>query len=268
MITQHPSPHAVRRFYDAFLQSRMLSYRLQGSPRIDAALRMVLPHIRRDSRVLDIGCGIGMAAERVAIRARDGFVWACDLSESNIWYARSTVRRPNAEFFVCDVIDDFEPLRRRIPGPLDAILLLDVVEHIPSFVRASLFERLRALAREGGLLVLTYPSPAYQNYLRHHEPEEMQPIDEVVHAVDVVAAAEAAGFHLHYYNVVDVFRRAQYVHCIFRVGDSCDPIVPSLRARLGLAARAIIDRYVRVPLRRRRYVTQVFGHGSGDGHAP
>lgn len=119
-----------RVFYDEFLSHRMLDYRIYGNRRIQLAIQRVLTVTTPTSHVLEIGCGIGMVAERIARRARHGHVWACDLSESNVAFARGSVRRKNIDFFACDVLSDFDEVKRRVSS-VDVVAMVDVLEHLP-----------------------------------------------------------------------------------------------------------------------------------------
>lgn len=44
----------VRAFYDEFLESRMVQYRLFGNRRIEQAARRIEPYIQHHHRVLDV----------------------------------------------------------------------------------------------------------------------------------------------------------------------------------------------------------------------
>jgi ubiquinone/menaquinone biosynthesis C-methylase UbiE len=72
----NPNPDTARVFYDDFLVSRLCDYRFHKNARIEAAIQRVLPFVTVDSNVLDVGCGIGLVAERVARKAKSGFIWA------------------------------------------------------------------------------------------------------------------------------------------------------------------------------------------------
>src|SRR5437773_924217 len=98
---KRPAPvdsESVRAFYDEFADSRMLQYLSEENPRIEKAIARILPYVGMNSIVLEIGCGIGLVTERIAAKATKGSIWACDISERNISYARQRVRLPNVQF--------------------------------------------------------------------------------------------------------------------------------------------------------------------------
>lgn len=256
-----PGQGDIRAFYDRFLRSRMLQYRLARNLRLQRALAFVQPHVAPDTLCLDIGCGIGIVTEAIARRASRGFVWACDLSADIVWYARQTVRDENVEFFVGDVLRDFDGLRARVSRPVSLVVMVDVLEHLPLPSHVTLFANLRSIVTEHAEIVLTHPSPAYQAHLRAHNPAELQIIDETVEPEHLLEASAAAGFYLKYYSLEDVRLPEQYVHCVLRVRHHTTRLTPlppgSLAHRLKDRIRGVCDRLLR-PVRRRRYVTRVF----------
>jgi trans-aconitate 2-methyltransferase len=255
-----------REFYDAFLQSRMLSYRVGNNPRIRKAGKRVLEYVDPESHVLELGCGIGIVTERVAKQATRGRVLACDLSENNIWYAQQTVKHSNVEFLVCDVLTEFATVRSRIVKPVDVVVLVDVIEHLPASSHGELFQHIQSVAAPNSVVVLTYPSSFYQRFLREKKPAELQPLDEDIEPAKLVANAEAAGFFLSHYSLENVWLTRQYVHCVFERDLECEEIREPRLLRIAKHLSASIDR-TRQPFRRRKYVDAVFDAGRKDRNA-
>jgi hypothetical protein len=67
-------------------------------------------------------------------------------------------------------------------------------------------------------VVLTFPSPQYQRYLRAENPRDLQIIDEVIELADLLALANDTGFTLRHFSLEDVWFKNQYVHCPSEVG--------------------------------------------------
>jgi trans-aconitate 2-methyltransferase len=218
---------AVRRFYDDFRDRQMVGYRLRKNRRIERAIDRITPYVGPDSRVLELGCGIGIVTERIAKRLAGGFVWACDLSPKNVEYARETVQSRSTDFFVCDVLEDFQRIQDRVSQPVDLILMVDVIEHLPLERHSDLFASLARISGPRTIAVLTYPSPQYQRFLREHEPENLQIIDEVVELDSLLSAAKQGEFSLRQYALVDVWRHNQYAHCVLQRGIDVDRIEAS-----------------------------------------
>jgi ubiquinone/menaquinone biosynthesis C-methylase UbiE len=112
-------------------------------------------------RALDVGCGSGHTAERLA----DDFgqVLAVDLSEPMIAIARAKRSRPNLEYRVADALAVDE-------GGFDLVYSHTMMHHLPDY-RAGL-EHLRSLIRPGGMIALVdnvcdlYPTPPRKAYTR------------------------------------------------------------------------------------------------------
>lgn len=149
----------VKEFYDSFLDKRMISYRIDGSPRIDAAHAFASRHLADRKLIADIGCGIGIFAERVGNDLPNAKVIAVDLSEKNIAYAKATVKAANVLFSAASVTKQFSVVRDLAGGPVDAFCMIDVIEHIPEEARPSLLQDMAQIASDDAILVLTYPSP-------------------------------------------------------------------------------------------------------------
>ena len=156
-----------------------------------------------DSKVLDIGCGIGIVTSKVAARASRGHVWGIDLGRENIWYARQTIRNANLTFLEANVVTDFEVIRKQLPAKMDVVTMVDVIEHIPAEARPDLLVKIRALCSDDAVMVLTYPSPQYQEFLREHNPNELQIIDNIVLLEELLNEARMAGFSLKHYSLED-----------------------------------------------------------------
>jgi SAM-dependent methyltransferase len=106
-------------------------------------IEAILPHLPRQGRALDAGCGDLETRERIAEARPDLEVFCCDLGRlSGPRAVRADVQAlPFAE------------------RSFDAVLLLAVIEHVPSH-QAALSDARRVL-RPGGVLLVTTPNPVY-----------------------------------------------------------------------------------------------------------
>jgi trans-aconitate 2-methyltransferase len=242
----YPTRDAQRSFYDDFAHSRMAGYLEGVNPRLRMARDRILSLVRSDSRILDVGCGVGVVTREIARRAPAGMTFACDLSAENIRIAGARRTTAHVEYKVLDVLNDFEAVREWVggEGSLDLITLVDVIEHIPVARHSTLLEHLRTLLGEGGHVVLTFPTPAYQQYLRANDPGELQPIDEDVDPLDLCRVAEQKGFIVRQIDVCDVWRRNQYAHVVLGTAGGVDRIPPpyTLQERLKLRLRSLLRR--------------------------
>ncbi len=204
----------VRSFYDEFSASRMQRYLYEKNDRIEKAIARILPLVATDTAVLEIGCGIGLVVERIAGTARNGSIWACDISERCIQHARERVKASYVHFRSVDVLRSFDELRTWISKSIQLVIMVDVIEHFPLEVHSSFLRNLRGIMAKDATLILTYPSPQYQLYLREKEPDELQIIDEVVELSHIQKIASENGFELKHYSLEDVWLKNQYVHCV------------------------------------------------------
>jgi SAM-dependent methyltransferase len=114
---------------------------------------------RRDSATLtclDLGCGSGIIAQRLA--ERFGRVVACDLDPAGVAYGRARFGRANLDHLVADATE--LPLAAH---SCDVVLCMHVYEHVASAER--LVAEIRRVLRPGGLCFLSGP-----NRLRPYEP--------------------------------------------------------------------------------------------------
>lgn len=110
--------------------------------------RQVLPWMRGD--LLEVGCGLSELASNTpaAVTSYTG----CDLKPSTV--DRLTKQYPQHRFAAIDLdMSDFPADF----GPFDTILAAAVIEHL--FNLRSAMERLVAVLRPGGRIVLTTPTP-------------------------------------------------------------------------------------------------------------
>lgn len=146
------------------------------------ALRLLPPGTRT---VLDLGCAFGFGTRMLARRYR---VTGVDASPA---YLRRAVRaRPRADYLLAAA--HAVPLR---DGAFDAVLLLDVIEHVPD-ERAVVREAAR-LVRAGGTLVLSVP---HAGLLRRWDSINRCPdlIDPAEIAPFRQLAREGGEIHRHY----------------------------------------------------------------------
>jgi len=205
----------ITKFYNDFLHSRMINYRINdGNKRIKLATRFALNNIKEDDFVFEIGCGIGIVTEKIAKKVNKGFIWACDISNENIWYAKQTINKKNINFFNADIFDNFNQIKKRINKPIDVFLLVDVIEHLPKEKHFELLKNLKSIAATEFKIILTFPSEYYQRYLKENNPSELQLIDEVIDLDYLIRLTKAHGMLIKYFELKDVYKNDQYIHCI------------------------------------------------------
>lgn len=115
--------------------------------------RLVATLVPQDSRILEVGCGLGDLLASLTGARRVGV----DVSPRMIEIARA--RHPELELRVADVERDPLP-----EGPFDAIILSDVVGHLDDIQLG--LERLSGLLAPSGRLIVTYYSFLWEPALK------------------------------------------------------------------------------------------------------
>ncbi len=146
-----------RQFYAGFAHT--FSETRSGS---QASLDKILTYISSGVKALDLGCGNGRLAQKLDAAGRELNYWGVDFSQElvNIAAARcARLRHVKAQFHVAD-ITQIGWHRQASPllgfPPLDAVLALAVLHHIPSFeLRRAVLQDAHSLLRAGGQLIMT-----------------------------------------------------------------------------------------------------------------
>ncbi|MHB1004347.1 MAG: class I SAM-dependent methyltransferase [Chloroflexota bacterium] len=132
-------------------------------------MKYILRHlpVNRDALVLDLGCGYGRYV-RACSEAGYSRVIGIDISAQQVRYARETLGLANVV-----QADAFGYLTDH-QGEYDAVLLLDVLEHLELEPSLALLRMVRTAMREGGVLVVQTPnalaplSPHRYQDVTHH----------------------------------------------------------------------------------------------------
>ena len=113
-------------------------------------------------RVLELGCGDGWNSGKLAEAGLD--VVGVDWSANGIEHARRLV--PRARFVRGDVRDP--GVAAQLGGPFDAVVFIEVLEHIPPPDCPDVLRLIARQLRPGGHLVMTTPSVNYPNTNPQH----------------------------------------------------------------------------------------------------
>ena len=148
----------VGRFYDAHFAERHVQ-QYESDIRMQmrrTSVAYALANIPDDSRVLDVGCGIG---DVVRMLSRRGMrVTGVDIAEHSLRIARSASQQGDYVVASADRLP-FED------GTFDALVSIEVLEHLPDD-HAAATEMARVL-KPNGLLVVSVPNHYYfQSYRR------------------------------------------------------------------------------------------------------
>lgn len=161
-----------------------------------ARLAAALPHASATDRLLDVGCGL------TDLPARFPSYVGCDRNPFVLDEMRR--RHPAAAFAAWDV--DTAPPPPEVSGraPFDVVLMLAILEHLPSPARA--LSRVAGLLAPGGRVLATTPHPLGRHLLeagarvgllsRHADEEHEELLDRAA----LERAARTAGLELTAYS--------------------------------------------------------------------
>jgi len=203
-----PARKAVEHYYDERVAEKLGDF-TRRLPRIEAAIETIAewapnaPH-----RVLEIGCGIGATAWRMARAWPAAEVIGVDLSPGSIEVAKTCFARPNLDYRAGRLAEC------ALAGGFDLIVMMDVYEHIARSERPAVHGMLRELLSSESRLLLMVPTPAHQDYLRAHLPSGLQPVDEDIGPDDILRLGAEIGARLLCYREVGIWRYGDYFHAV------------------------------------------------------
>src|SRR5439155_10736100 len=96
----------------------------------------------------------------------------------------------------------------------DLIVLMDVYEHIAVVDRLGLHQALKDLCNDHGRIVLSFPTPGYLAWLRQHQPDQIQPVDENISIETIAALASDTNTEVLLYQEVNVWHEGDYAHAV------------------------------------------------------
>jgi len=117
-------------------------------------LLKLLPKGQLNLRVLDIGCGNGFMASRVAEKGFE--VIGIDSSRDGIIIAEKSY--PNVNFKIASAYDELIDL----VGEVDIVIVADVIEHLYS--PKTLMRNINSVLKPGGMLIISTP---YHGYIKN-----------------------------------------------------------------------------------------------------
>jgi trans-aconitate 2-methyltransferase len=148
--------------------------------------------LRPDSNVLEIGCGIGTVSNLILKYITNGSFVGLDISSESIEMAkRRNSFHKKAEFLVNDMSNFTHATK------FDFVVFPDVLEHIPVEQHANIFKTIAGLTSPDAVVLINIPEPNYLNWVREHEPEKLQIIDQSLSMQELLNNAYPYGFKLY-----------------------------------------------------------------------
>jgi trans-aconitate 2-methyltransferase len=164
---------AISTFYDGFKkQQAATGVNLRHFIVFNECMRAGL---KKDHKVLEIGCGIGTFTGLLARFIKGGNIVATDISSESIELAAKILKAsPKVKLVVSDMTD-FSSEKK-----FDFVVMVDVLEHIPFEQYDQLFSTIQANTHENSILAINIPHPDMIRFLKKNHPEKLQIIDNSV----------------------------------------------------------------------------------------
>ena len=183
------SKEQVEQFYNTFKEH-------QKKLGVNIRHRTIFKNLRKaglknDSKVLEIGCGIGTVSSLILKYISQGSFVGVDISIESIEMAKIlNSQYQYAEFLVNDMSAFTHATK------FDFVVLPDVLEHIPVQQHLNLFKVLSAVTTENAIVLINIPEPNCLNWARKNHPEKLQIIDQSLSMQDLLNNSYPHGFKL------------------------------------------------------------------------
>jgi SAM-dependent methyltransferase len=175
----------VAEYYDGLLD-KMAKYHVSDNSRHEWVKTELTGIIRKNSTVLDIGCGTGITS--IFMAKMGGTVTAVDISPKLIDFAKVN----SASEYVAYSVQNAATMR--LGKTFDLIAMVDVFEHFP---RANIGRVMKTIARHshnGTAIYLNLPDARYQDAAHKYIPGRLQIIDEGYSIQRILALFSEIGF--------------------------------------------------------------------------
>lgn len=177
-------------FYDEYV-------RKQEKIGVNIRHRSIMYHLKRaglrkNSTVLEIGCGIGTVTGLLAKSCSQGKVVAVDISPESIRRAEERLKNHKHVSFLVSDMSDFSSTDK-----FDFVVLPDVLEHIPIEQHHQLFHTLNIHTHPASVVFIHIPDPRYLRWVKEHKPQLLQIIDQPLDTDKIIGNFYNNGFYIH-----------------------------------------------------------------------
>lgn len=238
-------------FYNNFDKKLIEDYVL-GNKRIETAIVKLASFIpEKSENILDIGCGLGWSSHEFAKHFDNSDIEGIDLSPVLLETANKLFHSNNLSYKVFDITQN---LPDRI---YDAVVMIDVYEHIQISDRPKFHEALKSVLKEKGRLILACPSKFHQEYLKKNNPKGLQPVDEDVDSESFNRLAKDIEGELIFLEYQNIWRNLDYVYCVIErkpqydsesaIKNSGTLVLESRKSRVERVTRKLNKEYPKPP---------------------
>ncbi len=200
--------------------------------------------IKNNSKVLEVGCGIGTMTNLIAPILKDGQLIATDISPKSIALAKENNKKfSNVQFYAADATDFKYP-----QIDYDFVVLFDVLEHIQEEFRAAFIKNISSSISSKTIFLINVPAPNAHVHAIKNTPELMQIVEEPVWLHKMSVLFMENGLEIRSFFTYDLWQKDEYQ---FYVVEKKKPYVflkttpdkkfnpQSLQRRIGRKVRSI-----------------------------
>ena len=199
-----------RKFYDNFIPRLVKDY-IYGNARTEAAIIHATKWIPETAKhILDVGCGIGWTTYEIKKAFPDAYIAGIDLNDNNIEIAKRLFGDYGIEYSA----DDITQWSDKQDKQYDAIVMIDVYEHISVENRKVFHQVLAKSLSPDGYIIMTFPSVFKTRHDKDDEQEVFQPIDEEVSLDDIINLAKDTSGTIMVYAHTSIWQTNDYVHVV------------------------------------------------------
>ena len=200
----------ISEFYDEYSKRQLKTG--ANERLISLYLRLREMGMQSDSRILELGCGVGIFTRLLRKTVSKGLIEAVDLSSKSICIAQQLLSEAqNVTFKVADVVH-YQPKH----SDFDFITLMDVIEHIPLDQHDHLFGNLSDVCNDKTSIAINIPNPAYIKYIRRNNPKSLQLIDQEVHLLPLMKIFEKHSLELVFFEKYSIWEVEDYHFMVVR----------------------------------------------------
>ncbi|MCK9328079.1 MAG: methyltransferase domain-containing protein, partial [Bacteroidales bacterium] len=206
----------IAAYYDAFLpyMERDAAGTNPRREHIKGILRQIL---KPGMTVLEPGCGIGLNSIFMA-QELGCKVTAIDISPKLIKAAQRMHPHENIEY-VCGAFPDvdFGEQMEDLADPreFDAVVLCDVLEHVPGESLNDFVEEACFRAAHDAPVYVNVPNSNYQSFIEENAPDLQQIVDAVIHPAHIALLFGEFEFSPVYMNIYGIDAPYQYQEYVF-----------------------------------------------------
>jgi 2-polyprenyl-3-methyl-5-hydroxy-6-metoxy-1,4-benzoquinol methylase len=173
--------------------------------------------LRPDDHVLEVGCGIGTLTQLLIRYLKKGMLYSIDIGDENIKIANEKLGYlKNLKLELQDATNFY------IDYKFDAIIMPDVIEHIPVAYHAQMFQNLSKMLKPHGFIYIHIPNPHYLEWLHVYKKELLQVIDQPIHLNEFIQNIAETNLYVvleEPYILYSIYngRGADYTHRVLKI---------------------------------------------------